>query len=222
MGCMRRIGCLVTFVVIAIIAFLTRDQWLRILPGGGRREAAGDAANTQTWQALTPAGAQRAKAALDRLSAPNGPVFATVAPGDLAAYIFQELSRSLPSSADSIQAAAIGDRLYVRAVIRTSDLGGKSGLGPFGALLGERERVQLGGVLHIIRPGFAELQVKEFKIRDFGLPQGIIPRLIRQMSRANRPPELSADGLPLTTPAYIGDVRVSSGRITLYKTTATK
>jgi hypothetical protein len=73
------------------------------------------------------------------------------------------------------------------------------------------------GVLRIIRPGTAELQVKEFRIRDFSLPQPLIPRLIRQMSRGTRPPELSPDGLPLQTPEYIGDVRVQNGEITLYK-----
>lgn len=220
MGCLRRLGCLVVFVILAIVAFVTRDRWFHWLPGA-RRDASGVAA-APTWQALTPAGAKRAKDALQRLSATNGPVYANVAPGDLAAYIFQELSSTLPGSADSIQAAAIGDRLYVRAVLRTSDIGGKGGLGPIGALLGERERVQLGGTLRIIRPGSAELQVKEFKIREFALPQAIIPRLIRQMSRADRPAGLSPDGLPLKTPPYIGDVRVSNGNITLYKTVQSK
>ena len=62
-----------------------------------------------------------------------------------------------------------------------------------------------------------ERQVKDLKIHDLPLPQGLIPRLIKQMSPANRPPELSADGLALQTPPYIADARVSDGRITLYK-----
>ena len=145
-------------------------------------------------------------------------MYVNVAPGDLAAYILQELAKSLPASADSIEAAAIGDRLYVRAVVKTSELGGSGALGPLSALLGERERIQLGGTLRIIRPGFAELQVKEMKLGALTLPQTLIPRLIRQISRGLRPPEISPEGLPLTTPEYIGDVRVSDGRITLYKT----
>ena len=63
-----------------------------------------------------------------------------------------------------IEAAAINDRLYVRAVVKTSDLGASGALGPLAALLGDRERIQVGGVIRIIRPGFAELQVKEMKI----------------------------------------------------------
>src|SRR5687767_12987558 len=111
----------------------------------GRRTADTTTAGTtaSTWQALTPGGAQRGKTALERLRSPRGPVFLNVAPGDLAAYIFLELSRTLPSSADSVEAGAFGDRLCVRAVIRTSDIGDKSALGPLSMLLGDRERVQL-------------------------------------------------------------------------------
>jgi hypothetical protein len=144
-------------------------------------------------------------------------VFVTIVAGDLATYILQELSRTLPTSADSIEAAAIGDRLCVRAVVRTSDLGDKGSLGPVAMLLGDRERLQLCGVLRIIRPGSGELQVKELRVRDLNLPQPLIPRLIRQLSRGERSPDLSPDGLALRTPDYIGDVRVQNGQITLYK-----
>lgn len=216
MGCLRRLGCLALLVILGIAAFLTRDMWL---PGSAKRDTPTAKANAPTWQPLTPGGAQRAKASLERLGSSRGPVFVNVAPGDLAAYILQELSRTLPSSADSIEAMALGDRLCVRAVVRTSDLGDKGSLGPLSMLLGERERLQMCGVLRIIRPGSAELQVKELKIREFSVPQGLIPRLVRQISRGERPPELAPDGLPLKTPDYIGDVRVQNGQITLYKIT---
>jgi hypothetical protein len=85
-------------------------------------------------------------------------------------------------------------------------------------LFGERERVQLGGTLRILRPGAAELAVKEFRIRELNVPAALIPRLIRQMSRGERPPELAPDGLLLRTPEYIADVRISNGQITMYKT----
>ncbi len=221
MGCLRRLGCLVVIVVIGIAAWMTRDMWLPRLrdaageAGGGSRRAV--AAPATVWQPLTKDGAERARIALRRLSAPSGPAYASVAPGDLAAYIFQELSRTLPASADSIEAAAIGERLAVRAVLNMKDLGGAATLGPLAAILGDREPVQLGGVLRIIRPGEAELQVKELRIRELSVPAPLIPRLIRQISRGKRPPGLSPDGLPLRTPLYVGDVRVSDGRITLYK-----
>jgi hypothetical protein len=218
MGCLKTLGCLFLILLLAGAAFFTRGMWLPMIGGRGAGNAV--VSDTSAWKPLTPAGAERARVALDRLRAPRGPAYLTLGPGDLAAYIVQELSRALPASADSIEAAAIGDRLYVRTTLRTSDLGDRSSMGPLAVLLGERERVQLGGTLRIIRPGLAELQVKEFRIRDFALPQAIIPRLIRQISRGERPPELSPDGLALRTPDYIGDVRISNGQITLYKSTA--
>jgi len=215
MGCLRRLGCLLVLLVLCAAAWLTRDRWMTRFRGRGATSAA-----TPTWQPLTREGATRASTALRRLSAPTGPAYATVAPGDLAAYILQELSRTLPASADSIEAAAIGDQLYVRAIVPIKDLGGSRTLGPLAALLGDRERIQIGGALRIIRPGQAELQVKELRLKELAIPQPLIPRLIQQISRGERPPGLSPNGLLLRTPPYIGDVRVSDSKITLYKAPA--
>jgi hypothetical protein len=211
---LKALGCLFIVILIALAAYFTRGQWWhRVSPFGDR----GAAADTSAWQPLTGDGAQRARVALERLRGQRGPVYRTLRPGDLAAYIVQELSKTLPASADSVEAAAMGDRLHVRARIRTSELGDRGALGPFSALLGDTERIQLAGTLRIIRPGFAELQVKEFRIRDFALPSALIPRLVQQLSPRPRAAELSPDGLPLRTPDYIGDVRISGGQITLYR-----
>ena len=214
-GCLKSLGCLFLVILIALAAYFTRGYWWsRVWPFGDSAVVA----DTSTWQPLTGDGAQRARVALEQLRGQRGPVYRTVRPGDLAAYIVQELSKTLPPSADSIEAAAIGDRLYVRARIRTAELGDRSALGPFAMLLGDTERIQLAGTLRIIRPGFAELQVKEFRIRDFALPPALIPRLVQQLSPRSRHPELSPDGLPVRTPDYIGAVRIADGEITRYRT----
>jgi hypothetical protein len=216
---MRAIGCFFVILVIAALAYLSRGLWWGRVTG---RDAVDRAVVTSMrWQPLTPQGASRARSALSRLGARNGPQYVEIAPGDLAAYVLQELSRSLPPSADSIHAAAIGDRLHVQALIRTSDLGASDALGPIAMLLGEQERVRMGGTLRILRPGVGEFQVKEFRIRDFGLPQGVIPRLVRELKTGERPPGLSPDALPLRTPEYVGDVRVSDNKVTVYRRTAT-
>jgi hypothetical protein len=217
---MRAIGCFFVIVVIAVLAYLSRGLWWGRVTGRGPVDRA--AVTTMRWQPLTPEGAARARSALQRLGARNGPQYVEIAPGDLAAHILQEVSRTLPPSADSIVAAAIGDRLHVQALIRTSDLGASDALGPIAMLLGEQERVRMGGTLRIIRPGFGEFQVKEFRIRDFALPQGVIPRLLRELRVGDRPPGLSPDALPVRTPDYVGDVRISDNKVTVYKVPATK
>lgn len=214
MGCLRKLGCLGLLIVLAIAGWFTRDRWLHKVPIIGRNPTA-DA--LPAWQRLSPDGAGRARAAIRRLEGRSGPVYVNVAPGDLAAYVFQELSGALPGDADSIEAAAIGNQLFVRATIPTAVLGDRKSLGPVAALLGDRERVQLGGMLRIIRPGLGEFRVTELKLRDFTLPRAFIPRIVGQMSR-NRPADVAPDALPLRTPDHIADIRVANGQITLYKT----
>ena len=93
-------------------------------------------------------------------------------------------------------------------------------LGPLAGLLNDRERLQLGGTFHVIRPGLSEFEVREVKLRDFKVPSGAIPRLLQQISRGHRPEGVAANALPVTTPRSLADVRIANGRVTLYKTTA--
>ena len=214
MGCLSRIGCLVLVIIIAIVAWLTSDRWLpRVTGHSPVASTAGP-----VWEPITPQGAERTRQMLTRLSQPTGPVFGNLSGADVASYVYQALAKQLPPSADSIEAAVIGDRLYIRASVRLQDLGGTSVLGPLAGMLGERERMEFGGTFHVIRPQLAEYEVKDIKIRDLSLPQAMIPRVLGQTERGSRPEGLSPDGLPLVVPKYLGDVRIANGRVTLYKT----
>jgi len=213
MGCLTRLGCFATLICIAIIAWLTKDQWLRRLT----EHATTTAAAGPVWEPLTLQGAERTRKMLDRLSKPSGPVFGNLSGGDVASYVYQSLAKQLPPSADSIEAAVIGDRLYIRASVRLQDLGGTSVLGPLAGMLGDRERMQFGGTFHVVRPQLAEYQVKDIKIRDLSIPSAMIPRILHQTERGSRPDGLSADGLPIVVPGYLGDVRISNGHMTLYR-----
>lgn len=213
MGCLSRIGCLALLVVIAIAAWLTQDNWMPRLTGH-----AAPAASGPLWEPITPQGAERTRQLLGRLSRPTGPVFGNLSGGDVASYVYQSLARQLPPSADSIEAAVIGDRLYIRASVLLKDLGGSASLGPLAGMLGDRERMQFGGTFHVVRPQLAEFEVKDIKIRDLSIPAAMIPRVLQQSERGSRPEGLSPDGLPIVIPAYLGDVRIDNGKVTLYKT----
>jgi hypothetical protein len=214
LGCLSRIGCLLLIVVIAIIAWLTSDRWLPRITG----HTAPATVSGPVWEPITAQGAERTRQMLNRLSQPSGPVFGNVSGGDVASYVYQALAKQLPPSADSIEAAVIGDRLYIRASVRLQDLGGTASLGPLASMLGDREQMQFGGTFHVIRPQLAEYEVKDIKLRDLSLPQAMIPRILHQTERGTRPEGLSPDGLPLVVPKYLGDVRIANGRVTLYKT----
>jgi hypothetical protein len=215
MGCIARLGCLVMLALLAIGGWLTRDQWLPKLTGHPSTSASTESG----WQPLSAEAGSRGKRKIDELSAPSGPVYTNLTASEVASYVFQTVARTIPESADSAEAAVIGDALFVRAVLPVREIAGTGVLGPLGGLLNDRERLTLGGSFHVIRPGLSEFRVREIKLRDIKVPTGAIPRLVRQISRGNRPEGLAPDALAVTTPRSLADVRIANGRVTLYKTT---
>jgi hypothetical protein len=217
MGCFARLGCLVLLALLAAVGWLTRDQWLSKLTGRPTTAAA-----VSTWQPLSPEAAARGQKKIDELSSASGPVFSNLTASEVASYVFQTVARTIPASADSAEAAVIGDALYVRAVVPIREIAGTGVLGPLGGLLNDRERLQLGGGFRVIRPGLSEFEVREIKLRDFKVPSGAIPRLVQQLSRGSRPEGVSPNGLAVTTPRSLADVRIANGRVTLYKSTGVR
>jgi len=218
-GCLRRAGCLVIIIVLLAAAW----YWYARVD---RPATAGPAANPTTtatsvssgWQPLTAADADRGRAAVQSLARQSGPVFANLTPAQAASYIFTVVAKQLPPSAKNVEAAIIGDRLYVRSEVELKDFGGAKSLGPVGMLLGERDSVRFGGTINMLRPGLGEFLVQEVKLGRIEVPNALIPRLLSQMKQRSKPVEgISQNGLPMVMPTYISDVRISNGKITLYK-----
>jgi hypothetical protein len=209
---MRKLGC----VVVIFLAGMAVAIWLYL--ERPRREA--EMAAAPVWEALTPEGAERARASVQALSRSTGPVFTNIGGADLASYIFDELSKQLPPSSQNLEAAVIDDRLHVRALVKLTDFGGAGALGPLASMLGDREPVEFGGTLDLVRPGLAQYRVKVLRLRELSVPSRMIPRLLQRVARGSRPPGLADDGLPLEVPAFVADVRIGEGRVTLYKSTA--
>lgn len=214
MGCIARLGCLFVLACLAIGAWFTRDKWMSKV--GGTPPAVSTA---PVWEPLSPEAGMRGKRAIEGFANTSGPVFTNLRAGEIASYVFQTVGRTLPASADSVEAAVIGDALFVRAIVPIKDLAGTGALGPLGGLLNDRERISLGGSFRVVRPGLSEFQVREIKLRDFKVPGSAIPRLIGQMSKGNRPEGIAPDALPVTTPRSLGDVRIANGKVTLYRST---
>lgn len=214
MGCIARLGCLVLLAVLAVGAWFTRDRWMTKVTG-----AAPVASTAPLWEPLSPAAGERGRRAIESFSSSSGPVFTNLKAGEIASYVFETVGRTLPASSDSVEAAVIGDALYVRAIVPIKDLAGSGVLGPLGSLLNDRERISLGGSFRVVRPGLSEFQVREVKLRDFKLPSGAIPRLVQQLSKGKRPDGIAPDALPVTTPKSLADVRIANHQVTLYKTT---
>jgi len=210
MGCIARLGCLILLVCLAICAWFTRATWLPKITGKPVVTSAAPG-----WEPLTPEAGAAGKKKLDELARPSGPVFTNLSATEVASYVFQTVARTIPAQADSAEAAVIGDALYVRAIVPVREIAGTGVLGPLAGLLNDRERLQLGGTFHVIRPGLSEFEVREIKLRDFKVPAGAIPRLVRQLSHGERPEGVSPNALPVTTPRSLADVRIANGKVTV-------
>lgn len=216
MGCFRTIGCAVVLVVCLAAAWFFRDDLLRLLD---REEAVTVVPAEPEWAPLTPEGAARARQIVSRLERRRGRVYENVPPADLSSLVFEELSRqSLPESATEIEAAAIGNTLAIRANVRLSDFGGKDVLGPLGGVLDDREQIQFGGRLEVVKAGLAQYRVTSLRIGRLDVPPPLIPRLVQRIGRGARPEGIAGDALPLEIPEYIADVRIGENTVTLIKT----
>ena len=216
-GCLKRAGCLVLILVLVALWY-----WYARVERPAAATAATGAATTATsvrsgWQPLTVSDAERGRVAVQSLERQSGPVFANLTPAEAASYIFTVLAKQLPPSAKNAQASIIGDRLYVRSEVELKDFGGTKALGPVGMLLGERDSVRFGGTINMLRPGLAEFLVQELKLGRIEVPTTLIPRLLTRMKQGKTVPGISQNGLPMVMPPYISDVRISNGKITLYK-----
>ena len=145
-------------------------------------------------------------------------MFTNVRPGDLASYVFVSLADQLPPSAENTQAAVIGERLYVKTLVKLSDFGGAQVLGPLGGFLPERDTLLFGGSFHMVEPGLAEFRIEDIKVGRVTIPRQVIPRIVQRMRRGGAQEKLTTNGLALSVPKAVGDVRVGQGKVTLYKT----
>ena len=215
MGCLRRMGCLVVLVAIAIGLWITQPRWMPLVR---RASNTREPVVERVWQPLSPDAAARGRRAIEGLSSARGPVYANLSANEIASYVVQAAGGAFPASADSVEAAVIGDVLYVRAIVPTKAIASSGALGPLAGLLNERERVSLGGSFHVVRPGLSEFQLRDVKLRDFSVPRGAIPRLVQQITKGKKTPGIADDALAVPTPATLADVRIANGRVTLYKT----
>jgi hypothetical protein len=218
-GCFRRAGCLI--LIIALVAlwywYAKVDKPASIKTSADVSATTGATLTNTGWEPLTIPDADRGKAAVEGLAQRSGPVFANLTPAEAASYIFLVVAKQLPPSAKNAEAAIRGDRLYVRSEVEMKDFGGAGQLGNLGFLLGSRDSVLLGGTIQMLKPGLGQFLVQEVKIGRLDVPQGLIPRLIGQLKKANTVPGLAPNGLPMVMPSYISDVRIANGKITLYK-----
>jgi hypothetical protein len=213
-GCLRRVGCLAVLLVIGVAGWLTRDEWLPRLVGDPADEAT--VADAE-WSAVTRAAAEAGRAKVARLAASDAPAGVALLPAEVAGYVLDDVLRQLASTAQGVEAAVIGDRVYVRAAVRLQDFGAEV-LGPLGDLRSERDTLMFGGTFGVLSPGVGQFRVADMRLGQFTLPQAVVPRLLRRLQgdSASRPAGLADDALAIPLPPGIVELRVGRGRVSVY------
>jgi hypothetical protein len=172
----------------------------------------------------------------------SGPAYVSLTASQVAGFL-APLLKQLPPSAATAQLALDGDQLLVRTSVSLSDFTGQTAIGAVlgKALVGE-DTLFLAGPLEPVRPGLAQFQIRELRLKGIDVPTRVIPGIVRglraaagqsaQGERATRPAVDSADSagrgadgvaldaLPVPLPSTVSDVRVVNGKLTLYRATS--
>jgi hypothetical protein len=214
-SCLGKLGCLFVVLVLAALAWFTQDAWLPKVRA--RLVAAPPAVAEARWEALTAEGAARGRAAFEKLTERNGPVYLNVAAGDFASFVLDSVVHGFGKGATGAEAMVRDDRLYLRAEVNVSDLGGPNALGPLSRVVNGRQELTVRGRFEVLKPGHAQFRVDEIAIGELKLPGAVIPKLIAKIAMKERDGTIAADALPVRVPRTLGDVRVGKGHVTLYK-----
>lgn len=212
----RKVGCAVVLLVVGALAWHFRDAWL---PKAKQVVAVEAPADSAGWARITPAGGQRARDRIAALGRRGGPAYVTLTASEFAAYILGDALAEVARQDTATQAVVDKGLLYIRTRIRIADLGGKDALGPLSRLFRDTEPLLVGGTLQPVRPGLAQYRLKEVAVRELEVPRSVVGTLVRRWGPATRPDSLATDGLPITLPATVADLRLADGKVTLYRRT---
>jgi hypothetical protein len=211
-GCLtapfKMLGCLVLIVLLAL-GYLYRDR----LEQEVRRVI-------DRIQGIVPTSSGRpavsslesATAKVDSLNGWRADSVVLTA-SEFASLVGNGMDRELRAQLDSLKVELLDGEIQVSARLRTRNLP-PDVLGPLTDALEPTEPVQASGPVRVTRPGAGEWQVRRFRIRDFPVPDAMIPGLV---GRALGDP--GRQTVPVTVPRGIRKIRVRPGGATLYGAT---
>lgn len=228
MSCLSKVGCLTLVVIAGAGAWWmyggTVPSFLERATRTASRSTATRDANAKpvVWTTLRDARMPSADA-IAALESKSGPAYISLGAGDLAGFLAEGLGRVLPQSASGVQVAIVDDVLRVRSEIPLRELGGKALPEFVSDMLTARDTVEMAGVLEMVRPGLAQFRVREVIVRGIALPPRVVPPLLSALRKsAPQRDSIATDAVALTLPKSVADVRVSRGRVTLYKSVPSK
>lgn len=211
-GCLRGIGCSVGIALVVLGAWLTRDAWLPMVRGE-------TASAPAIWQSVDSTAYVKAQGQTRQLARDKGPVFINLSPSELGALLLYQEGGAFARVVRGAEAGSEGDALVVRGRVMPSAFAGLDGVGAVASKLSGPQRITLKGVPSVRSPGRGVLRVDQLKVGDIIIPKALYPALIARLTGDSQRDDESAGTVSFALPRHIGDIRVSGGRVTLYKTT---
>ena len=152
------------------------------------------------------------------LSAKRGPAYVSLGAGQLAALLGNAVQLQLPKSATDVQLALEGRQMLIRAAIDISMLAGDGTLAKvLRTVMSGRDTIQLAGSFEPVRPGLAQFHVEHLRVKGLPVPTSLIPTVLSTFRRRPHSDGVADDAIGVRFPNTIADMRVTNGRLILYK-----
>ena len=210
-GCLRRVGCLALFLLVAGAAYVTRHRWVPlVLPGRG------DDVASLHWKPISSDAAALARRAMVRLDQPTGPVFANLSPDEFASFILDSTARGMADPPRPVEAAVQRDKFLLRTTLRVADLGLEN-VPLLGGVGDKTATVVVGGTLSVLRAGLGEWRVKTIRVDAIDVPGPMLTRVTRTLARRMQRAGTRDDAFGFALPPQVADLRIDKDKITLYK-----
>ena len=212
-GCIKNffatLGCLVFLVLVAVGAWLFRDQlgdaYRRVL--GREPPFAADADSTVGVPSVD---ALRSAERKESVMEGGRDGFVRLSADEVAALVDSRLDPRVREAVDSLRVVLYADRLALEGRVRLDVFDGEL-LGPLAGMLDASEPLRMAGALEVLEPRRLAWECDEFVLVGFPFPASVIPALVDRMTGRS-------DGAFLVpVPATVGDVRVRPDGVTLYR-----
>lgn len=228
MGCLTRLGC---GAVLGVAALGAGVWWLN----GGEipwdikfslREKGAGAPQAQVYEWVPVSkgestGAQKVAS----LAKAGGPAYVTLSAGEVAGLFTAGIKKALPGASEDVRLALAGDHMHIQTRVHADRLAGDGTLGTalgavVGKAIGSNDTLHIAATVSVNKPGAADLHVDKLSIRKIDLPVRLIPPVVRALrSHSGNADSASSDAIPVPLPEAIGDIRISNGRMTIYRAT---
>lgn len=210
-GCIGRVVVLVAIVAACAIGYLTRGYWEPPLRAKLGLKPAATAASA--WEPITHEGAERVRGSLAGFSKPAGPSFVNVKAGDFVAFALDTALRGWSAGAKAPEAMAMENLIAVRGTVRLKDLGAAAG--PMKGLLEGDQEIEVRGRPEVASGGASVFHVERISAGKLVLPSAAIGAILSRLAPSHAAGDKQS--LPLALPREVADIRVTKGRVTLYK-----